>query len=45
MTRKGGCQNRTANAIRSAAHPFKAKCSTVTCAVLLDEETKKIVIE
>lgn len=43
--RKAGYQNRTANAVRSAAHSFEAKCFTVVCAGVLDEETKKVIID
>ena len=43
--RKAGYQNKTANAVRSAAHSFEAKCFTVACAAFLDDETKKVVIE
>jgi nitrilase len=41
--RKGGYQNKTANAVRGAAHSFEAKCFTVVCAAVLDEETKKVI--
>lgn len=40
--RKGGYANRTANAVRAAAHSFEAKCFSVVCSGYLDEETKKI---
>jgi nitrilase len=43
--RTGGYPNRTANAVRSAAHSFEAKCFTVVCAAFLDEHTKKVVVE
>ena len=43
--RKAGYQNRTANAVRSAAHSFEAKCFTVVCAAVLDEETKKVITD
>lgn len=43
--RKGGYQNRTANAVRSAAHSFEAKCFTVVCAAVLDEEAKKVITD
>ena len=43
--RKGGYQNKTANAVRGAAHSFEAKCFTVVCAAALDEEAKRIVTE
>lgn len=38
----GGYRNRTANAVRAAAHAFEAKCFTVLCAAVMDEETKKV---
>ena len=41
--RKGGYANRTANAVRSAAHSFEAKCFTIVCAGVLDPDTKRIV--
>jgi len=40
--RKGGYQNRTANAVRAAAHSFEAKCFTVVCAAFFDNNTKRI---
>jgi aliphatic nitrilase len=40
--RKGGYQNRTANAVRAAAHSFEAKCFTVVSAAFFDDYTKKI---
>jgi nitrilase len=43
--RRGGYQNRTANAVRSAAHSFEAKCFTVVSAAVLDEETKKFIVD
>ena len=42
--RKGGYLNKTANAVRGAAHSFEAKCFTVVCAAVLDEETKKVIV-
>jgi len=43
--RKGGYQNKTANAVRGAADSFEAKCFTIVCAAVLDEETKKVIAE
>ena len=43
--RKGGYLNKTANAVRGAAHSFEAKCFTVVCAGVLDEETKRVISE
>jgi nitrilase len=40
--RKGGYQNRTANAVRGAAHSFEGKCFTVVSSAFLDEEAKKL---
>ena len=40
--RDGGYKNRTANAVRGAAHSFEAKCFTVVVSAFLDEDTKKI---
>ncbi len=41
--RVGGYRNKTANAVRGAAHSFEAKCFTVVCASFLDEHTKDVV--
>jgi len=41
--RQAGYANRTANAVRGAAHSFEAKCFTVVVAAHYDEETKRIV--
>lgn len=43
--RKGGYLNKTANAVRGAAHSFEAKCFTVVCAAVLDGKTKEIIAE
>jgi len=43
--RRGRYQNRTADAVRSAAHSFEAKCFTVVSAAVLDEETKKFTVD
>lgn len=41
--RRGGYNNKSANAVRAAAHSFEAKCFTVVCAGFFDAETKRIV--
>lgn len=41
--RVAGYANRTANAVRGAAHSFEAKCFTVVVSAFFDEETKRIV--
>jgi nitrilase len=43
--RTGGYLNKTANAVRGAAHSFEAKCFTVVCAAILDEKTKRTIVE
>lgn len=41
--RVGGYRNKTANAVRGAGHSFEAKCFTIVCSAVLDEETRRAV--
>lgn len=43
--RTGGYLNKTANAVRGAAHSFEAKCFTIVCAAILDEKTRSIIVQ
>lgn len=43
--RTGGYLNKTANAVRGAAHSFEAKCFTIVCVAVLDDQTKRAITE